>query len=342
MKYLRISFVAQLAMMIAISIIACSDIPLTQADTEQEAPVDETLGTATDDFPIAIANQGAGKIQVFDPQVSDWNNSASIIWSWYPHASNGFSASTPGWGAPSDVKLRNSAFFGTQVMAVADSRGFCALIPYPAGNTKYWSANVGLPAAGQNNLHAIELLPNGNTAVAASNGSYIRVYTSSQGSSSTTYASFTLSDAHGVLWDPTENVLWALGGSVLTALEIGGTAAAPVIAEKTTYRVSLPTAGGHDLYAYYGDTNLLWVTTHSGVYQFDKTTKMFTPLSGSAFGTAVKSIGNQPSGQIIEARPSTCTDGWNTNTVLFYAPTLSRTITGACLYKARIWWSDYQ
>lgn len=298
--------------------------------------------SASTDFPIAITNQGAGRIQVFDSQFTNWNTSSALLWSWYPNSTNGFSASTPGWGAPSDVKLRNSSFFGGQVMAVADSRGFCALIPYPAGDTKYWSANVGLPGAGLNNLHAIELLPDGNTAVAASNGNYVRIYTSSQGVNSSNYVSFTLTDAHGLLWDPANNVLWALGGSVLTALEITGTAAAPIITEKAAFRVSLPSAGGHDLYAYYGDNNILWVTTHYGVYQFDKTGKIFTAVSGAAFGTAVKSIGNQPSGQIVQARPSTCTDGWNTNTVQYYNPSLSHTVTGACFYKARVWWHEYQ
>lgn len=306
---------------------------------------EETLNTqATSDFPVAITNQSGGRIQVFDPQASDWSDVSSLVWSWYPNESNGFSANTAGWGAPSDVKLRFSDYFGGQVMAVADSRGFCALIPYPAGDTKYWATNVGGPGPGLNNPHAIELLPNGNVAVAASNGNYVRVYTSSQGEASTKYTEFTLRDAHGVLWDPSENLLWALGGDELTALEIGGTDAEPVISEITSFRIKLPTISGHDLTAYYGDTNKLLLTTEYGVYTFDKTTKTFTELDGLASGRSVKSVGNQPSGQLVQARPSpsTCADPWNTNTVFFYNPNLTKTTAGACFYKARVWWDEYQ
>lgn len=343
MRNLTIHLIFAICMLNAAVMTACSKGGNLLLDTEEQATVTELSSTTSGvDFMIAIANQGAQRIQIYDPAIANWSTAAALIWSWYPNATNGFSASTAGWGAPSDVKLRNSTFYGGQVMAVADSKGFCGLVPYPAGNARLWSVNVGVPGAGLNNLHAVEVLPNGNVAVAASNGSFVRIYTASQGASSSTYVEFTLTDAHGVLWDPTENVLWALGGSVLTALEITGTAAAPIVSEKISYRVSLPSAGGHDLYAYYGDTNKLWVTTHGAGYTFNKTTKTFTALVGTANGTAIKSIGNQPSGQIVEARPSTCVDGWNTNTVKFFGPDVNKTITGACLYKARVWWADYQ
>lgn len=331
MKCSNRSSLLQRALAVLIVLTACSQKAVPNAPSEKKG--------APDDLPVAIVNQGTGRIQVFDSRASDWNSSAALIWSWSPDASNGFSGDV-GWGAPSDVKLRNSTFFGGQVVAIADSRGFCGLLPYPAGDRRLWSVDIGRPGPASNNPHAIELLPDGNVAIAASNGNCVRIYTSSQGANSGTYANFTLSSAHGVLWDPTEKILWALGADVLTALEIGGTAAAPVVTEKAGYRFALPTMGGHDLFAYYGNKNLLWLTTSKGVYTFNKTTRAFTPL-GSVHDE-IKSIGNQPSGQVVLTRASACTDGWNTNTVRYYHPAYTRTVAGACFYKARIWWSAYQ
>ncbi|MCF3110643.1 DUF6528 family protein [Niabella sp. CC-SYL272] len=331
MKILGLFFLPQWPLGIIALLAACSQRTAPNASSDERG--------ASNDWPVAIVNQGAGQVMVFDSKVSDWNNSAARVWSWFPDASNGFPGDV-GWGAPSDVKLRSSTFFGGQVVAIADSRGFCGLVPYPAGNKKLWAIDVGRPGPAANNPHAIELLPDGNVAIAASNGNSVRVYTSSQGPASVKYVNFTLSSAHGVLWDPAEKILWALGSDVLTGLEIGGTAAAPVINEKAGCRFSLPTTGGHDLFAFYGDKNRLWLTTSKGVYTFNKTTKTFTPVG--SYNSEVKSIGNQPSGQVVLTMASTCTDGWNTNTVRYDYPAYTRTIKGACFYKARVWWSAYQ
>jgi hypothetical protein len=125
----------------------------------------------------AGSDQATNKILVFDPASPDWNGSCAIAWSWSPSASNGFSAATPGWGHPTDMRIRNNCVFGGQFMTVTASDGLAAIIPYPAGNSRQWSLNVG------GNPQAAELLPNGNIAVAASAGGWVRVYTSSQGPS---------------------------------------------------------------------------------------------------------------------------------------------------------------
>ena len=156
---------------------------------------------------VVTTNQASKKIEIYDPAVSDWNTPAALKQAWHPTASNGFADSANGWGLPSDARLRNSSFFGGQQLLVTDSYGFCAIIPYPALTGKKWSINLG-PGI---NPHAIELLPNGNVAIAASDGSFVRVYTSSQGAQSINYASFRLLAAHAVLWDPAYNVLWVTG-----------------------------------------------------------------------------------------------------------------------------------
>lgn len=119
------------------------------------------------------------------------------------------------------------------------------MVPYPQGTGSYWAADIGAA----NNPHSAELLPDGNVAVTASTGGFVRVCTASQGNRSTTYAQFDLPGAHGVYYEPTTRLLWAVGNGDLVGLRVGGTAAAPTI--EKVIDSPLPggaTAYGHDLY----------------------------------------------------------------------------------------------
>jgi hypothetical protein len=103
------------------------------------------------------------------------------------------------------------------------------------------------------------------------------------------------------------------------------------------------------VYSYAYDTGKLWVTNGGGAYLYDKATKAFTSAPGGAGRSGVKSIGNQPSGQIVETKPDSaksppgaCTlSTWCTNTVDFFNPPMTRTRTGAAFYKARVWTPYY-
>ena len=135
-------------------------------------------------------------------------------WSWSPKDVNGI---TLGWGLPSGVKLRRSEVWGGEWMLVVDSRGLAAIVPYPAGDSYKWFRVI------DGNLHSAELLPDGNIALAASTGGWVRIYTSSQGPASDYYVEYPLPGAHGVLWDPTLELLWAVGDHELVGLRVLGT-----------------------------------------------------------------------------------------------------------------------
>jgi len=277
-------------------------------------------------------NLPAARIRLMDPAVADWNTAAAQTWTWSPTTANGFSGLTSAWGLPTDVKLRlNSA--GAYVAVVADSRGLAGLISYPAGQ-KLWGVNVGAA----NNPHSVELLPNGNVAVAASAGGFVRIYTASQGSSSTGSVTYPLPDAHGVQWDPTNQLLWVLGGSTLAGLRIGGTAANPVISDGPV--ITLPTGGGHDLTAVLENHDLLWVSTGSKVYQVSKSAAAVVATFDQA---GIKSISSMPNAQQVRTSPKAgCRTTWCTDTVNFAVPTATRTLSGAEIYKARVWSSRYE
>ncbi|MFK7692459.1 DUF6528 family protein [Paenibacillus sp. HJGM_3] len=297
--------------------------------------------TATTSYDIVTTDQsGSGSILVFDRTAADWNAAGAVKWSWAPSASNGFASPTPGWGRPSDAKLRYNCLFGGYWMVVTDSYGLAAIVPYPAKNDKKWSINLGTGP----NLHSAELLPNGNIAIAASTGGWVRVYTSSQGPTSTTNVQYALEAAHSVLWDPAGNQLWALGKNYLVALTIGGTASAPTLTEKL--KIALPTLNGHDLQPVIGDPDRLWVSTGSAVYQYVKSTNSWSSTFAGASSISrvgVKSVSNDPGGQVVETVPKAgCATTWCTDTADFFLPGATRTKTGSQFYKARFWNPDYQ
>ncbi|MFK7692467.1 DUF6528 family protein [Paenibacillus sp. HJGM_3] len=300
---------------------------------------------AASDYYIGVSDQASQKVLVLDPAVSDWNSDSAIKWSWSPSASNGFGDLTGAWGLPTEVRLRKGIAWGGQWMLMTDSRGLAAIVPYPAGDSKKWALNVG------GNPHAIELLPNGNVAIAASTGGWVRVYTSSQGPASSTYAQYNQPGAHAALWDPDNEILWTAGSSGVAGLKIGGTADQPTLTEYR--RLDVKSLNAHDVQPVYGDNNRLWVASGGKLYQYVKSTNTLDltyPEASQTSRVGIKAVGNQLSGQVIETVADiaknpvgTCTlNSWCTDTVDFFFPNMTRKRTGAAFYKARILNPEYQ
>lgn len=285
---------------------------------------------------IAIADQTVGnpRILLMDYSQKDWStgNSAAVVWSWKPSDSG---MGPEGWDLPNDARVRNNSLCNGQCMVTASGYGLIAVVSYPAKERK-WSIHVGK----QSNVHGIELLPDGNVAVAASTGGWVRVYAASQGPDSSTYASYDLPDAHNVLWDPARKVLWAIGKNQLVQLKVAGTAASPTLTLVSS--TTLPDGSGHDLSPKYGDPNTLFITTGSKTWTFNKTANQAILFQNSA---SYKSINNQSAGgQIVETKPhSSCSqNSWCTDTVEFYSPNDTRIRKTAVIYRARVWNPEYQ
>ncbi|GAB3427390.1 DUF6528 family protein [Flindersiella endophytica] len=294
---------------------------------------DRLSGDSTE--AIAITEQASDQILVLASEPGAWEK-ATISWRWKPTATNGFADLVDNWGLPDEAKLRHR---GDQAyLLTADSYGLAAVVPYPQGTGAYWAADVGRA----NNPHSIELLPDGNVAVAASAGGWVRVFTASQGSASTTYTEFKLEDAHGVYWDADRSLLWAIGAHELVGLRLSGPASAPVVTK--VRGAALPTNWGHDLQPVAVDPDRLWLTTGSQVYQYSIRQNAFLQdfLSVSAINQAgVKSIGDErQSGQVLGTFVQTgniCT--WCTDTVSLYEGEQAFQLHGAQIYKTR-WWVD--
>ena len=296
---------------------------------------------------VVAANQANQSIECYDQRDSDWSHPGAVRWAFTPQTPDYTPAEVMAARLPSDARFRMTNHWdSTRVILMVTSGGLATIARFPDGK-RLWSALVG------GNPHAAELLPDGNIAVAASRGNWIRVYTSSQDSRSGHCVEFALEDAHAALWDPMLERLWVMGRipggeDVITALMIGGTPAKPSLTEDVARRHRLPSHGPHDLSPVYGDKNALWLTTVDHGYRFDKRTGEFSKLPGASDGKDIKALSNAPDGPLVQAKkkPGGCYD-WTTDTVLFHHPVsgellMAREVRGACFYKARAWGDRYQ
>ncbi|GAA4066711.1 DUF6528 family protein [Actinomadura miaoliensis] len=286
-------------------------------------------------------DQARRRLVVLDASKRSWVGKRAVRWSWKPTAARGYRDVAGAWGGASDVRVRR--WHGRTYVVTAQGAGFVGAIQYPTGR-RLWAVNAGR----RSGLHAAELLPNGNVAVAAANGDWVRVYAASRGRAARKHAQVHLTGAHGVLWDPSRRLLWALGENHLIALRVRGKAHRPSL--RVVKRKRLPSASGHDLAPVYGNRNRLWITTHYGVYQYDKRRGAFTTryrLARRVNKRIVKAVGNNPwTGQVLLTRPKKgCATSWCTDTLEFFGPRhrkATRVLGGAQFYRARWFVPRYQ
>ena len=183
------------------------------------------------------------------------------------------------------MKHRSETVFGDVILVAAGaSRGKAQMISYPDGKV-LWSTD----AAG-NNPHCIEILPSGNIAVASSTGGTVRLFKTSAllwGDPATAqeFEDSPLPYAHGVLYDPNEQVLWALGGNALTSYRLEGDGANErlVPLPERTMPLLGEHVGGHALAADLTDPDKLCVSTDHACLWVDKKTLTCTdPFDGIA------------------------------------------------------------
>ncbi len=281
----------------------------------------------TANFRIIVTEQTKNKIMVFDKNKSFTDANAYKT----------FSPGAGGWYNLSDVRIRDTAQFGAIGLAAA-SGGKVGIWNITTEldqelNDVLWSASPG------GNPHALERIPNIGAFVAASSGGYLTVYGPTAISRPETLAqvqTVSLAGAHGVLWDPQNELLWACGDKVVKAYSVTG-----------TYRnVRLKSAGksvalsglGHDLQPDYSNSGRIIVTDTYGVYSIDKSTLAKTRLHEN---TRIKSYVKMSTGEYFWIRGDNAgTRDWGSPTVRFSA-SADRTRSGAEFYKARYYATRY-
>lgn len=221
--------------------------------------------------PVILTDIGNGRILVLDLDKEDPLAKENILWEWIPRPEQGWQYTTQKIlkDALSGVKYRWSEYHKTHVVLFTGSRGSVGMIEYPSGKC-LWEAMVGVSP------HSIELLPNGDIVVATSGGGdgdkgRLHYLTRSEDGTYIPTTELMLYGAHGLVWDPVEQTLWANGSLELAAYELtsdgNGRRGLALLPGKGT---KLPNEYGHDLTQAYDDPDILWLTTSPCVYQFSK------------------------------------------------------------------------
>lgn len=328
-----------------------SESEKTDSDTESETTSEEKekwepLNVMEN--KVLVSDYASKRIIVYDLDLvgEDGDLSKAEVWS----LENGYSAS---------VKYREDTVFGDVILHTADYNA--SIVDYETKEV-IWSA----PGIAGWGVHSIEILPSGNVVTACTTDGMLRMFNSANGvknGDAVQYEDYKeVPGAHGVLWDPEYNCLWALGTSDLIAYQVidngDGTESLRKIGGMGG-RLPVGGQGGHDLSADLLDSRYLWITSEK-VLRFDKEEGTFSDKyanSAKLNKNGVKGFGNNLNNNYIYTQSKhddpawlaagkeayatdTITFGyWKTENMLYLKKCVAE---GAQFYKARVFYGKYQ
>ncbi|TGB08653.1 hypothetical protein E4099_15030 [Streptomyces palmae] len=261
----------------------------------------------------------------------------------------------PGWGDVLEARCRHISTDGDLVLVAAgDSPSKGRVGIYQRKSKKLlWSAAV------TNYPHSIERVPGVGAVIVAGagtarpgegkprpNGSLHLYGPKDKHIASLGYiGSYPLQEAHGVLWDPQYELLWAIGRTEVRRYRVKGTYRGMRLEEvDAAHRIRIG-GNGHDIQPDYTDKHRLLLTDSNHVYALDKRTLKVQALPG-ALGNKrhVKSIARHASGQYMWAGvPDGVDSAFGGPAVHFESPGATRNLDkGGVTYKARIATNSYQ
>lgn len=292
------------------------------------APAATLLGqqdaVAATNYYVATTEQTKNKVLVF-PKNKAFTD-ANVHWS--------FSPGGGAWGNLSDVKIRSTQAQGW-IALVAASRGKAGIVDVSSGKL-IWSA---MPDA---NPHAIERVPGNGSVVVASSDGKLTLYAPT-GSGVGSLKQVQVEDyagAHGVLWDPTYQLLWVVGQNKFSHFAVTGSGRNTRLKYQADFGLGKDNLG-HDLQPDFTNKNKMLITATKGVYELltDGGTFRSRKISSER---SVKSYVKHSSGEVVSIRgDGTQPRDWANKTVRF-SQSADRSRSGAQFYKARIWTTAFE
>lgn len=284
---------------------------------------------------VGMANQTKKCVEVYDISGGVMSDDA-LVWS-YPTTCSTISG----------FKFREHPTLGKVVLVIGGD--IAEMVSYETKEV-LWRVSNSSP-----NGHSLELLPNGVIVTGGTVGNDLHFYNLNGAKPNKILYQLPFPDAHGLLWDPKYNVLWAVGEDKLTALEVtlneDGTV---TVVKNEELSFVTPDSGLHDLQPYFGNEDWLIVSTAKHVYIYDKVNKTVTDAYEGVLGATtdhVKGVGRFLNGDMFYMYYDGGNDngqggGWNT-TYLTYIPNDSNIIgtvpsDRGRFYKCRVWYSNYQ
>jgi len=323
---------------------------VTDTDTSKntESEKEEWKPLEVMDNKVLVSDYENKRIIVYDLDLvgDDGKLEDAEIWA----LENAYSAS---------VKYREDTVFGDVILHTADYNA--SIVDYKTKKTVW--ASKGDAGWG---VHSIEILPSGNIVTAGATDGIVRLFNSANAvnkGDSVKYVDYPgLVGAHGVLWDPEYNCLWALGANELVAYQVIDNGDGTESLKKILgLGGKLPDEGrgGHDLAADLLDSRYLWITS-SKVLRFDKEEGTFSDKYenfAKLDKNAVKGFGNNLNRNYIYTQAkyddkswtSQGNEAWATDTITFcywksenFLYLKKCVAEGAQFYKARVFYGKYQ
>ncbi len=285
-------------------------LPLLAASVSWAAPT-----------PILVC----GSAQVLKGNINRHHGKASFEtkWVWRPENSAGLPVTLKSNFVGTDEC--KPAEGGTAIL-ITSSANALALVSYPSGDTLFY--------ASVRNAHSAALLPGDLIAAASSSapdgtGDRLLLFDRHRPDRALSFVPFV--GAHGVEWDSSRHLLWALNDQELAAFSIRRTGDQAVsLVQSKAFR--LPARGGHDL-VLAQDRSLLYVTTASAVFVFHPDQGTFFPFKPLQGNSDVKSLSINPqTGQILYTQSDPGV--WWTYQLRFLQPAAS-VLLEEHAYKAR-------
>ena len=237
--------------------------------------------------PVIACDQAQNRVVLYDLSDCDGDPDACEKWSYappYPSAKN-----------LSGVKYRRNTVYG-DVMLIVASGGYAGIVSYPEGKEIWHTDYCG------NNPHSIEILPCGDVVTASSTGNELYFYPLSAGlCPDVPHTVYAFDGAHGLLWDPDGEVLWAVGDTELRAYRTDQNGLTQIPGKGG----QIPCPYGHDLSCDRTDNGFLWVAGDPAVVRFDKKNNRFiTDYDGHDVlsDTYIKGFGNNDRGNFVSCR----------------------------------------
>ncbi len=215
---------------------------------------------------------------------------------------------------------------GGRCILISSSSGAVALVERRTGRSLFHAEVV--------NAHSIEMLPGGRIAAAASvaNSPAANRVILFDIAGRRELASDSMVSAHGLVWDDSRSLLWALGGSQLRAYRLAN-GAGDQDGLTGAFQTQLPDSDGHDLSPVPG-TSLLFISTGKHCWHFDRNTRQIALHDTLKDAPNVKSYSIHPKAARVAYVQAEGRNWWAEH-IHFHNPDGVLRLPGQRLYKAR-------
>jgi len=355
-----------LCIVMVFALVACDGQDADPVNTDSSAATSEISGTDTDSDSSESSTNTVKEPQIVEDVIDnkfiaiDQIKERVVLYNFDNYEKGDTLDDLEQWSMSithaAGLKYREDTVFGDVILIGGDTSG---IYSFP-GKKPLW-----ITGKSGSNTHSVEILPSGNVVFANSTGNSVRLFSSCAALSgddvkAQKYTDYELESAHGVLWDPEYEVLWALGHNELVAYNVVGEGVNEKLVLNPDLGTTFDEGSGHDLTPDYLDSECLYFTA-GNVYHFNKETGSISKASSTMQLPEVKGFCHSPNDKFVSTGElggaekffaNSWKESWLTDTIIFYYKEAARgkvTIrkvelvsSQSAFYKVRFFCGSYQ